>query len=225
MKFQQHIKGHQKRYSRLAAIIAPAAIAISGLAVSGAAQAAANAPSHASSAIAAEAGSAAAAQVPAGHHPVQAHQMAVAGRAGPKAVLSVLQAASSYHICLTNALSLCLQSNGTGNQVTITTNAADWSNFHTVRTRAIGKDTEGQIQNGNGNCLRAGTGNVVKIENGPCAFSDPADWWIGPPGNLLESEQYPADYMLVHGNVSGFNVWHANPVSGDWTQWSQVPST
>lgn len=51
VNFHQHIKGHLRRYSRLATLIAASAIAISaGLAVSGAAQAATNAPSHASAA-------------------------------------------------------------------------------------------------------------------------------------------------------------------------------
>ena len=75
-----------------------------------------------------------------------------------------------------------------------------------------------QIENGNGNCLRAGTNNMVKIENGPCLEGDNADAWsdvlIGP--NDYQSFMW-GDWMLVHGNVGGYKVWHAKPVSGDWT--------
>jgi hypothetical protein len=77
---------------------------------------------------------------------------------------SASQAASQvFNICLKNAPSLCLESNGTGNQVTITGNQADRANFHYVNP-----GSELQFQDGNGNCLRAGpTGR-----NG--AISDPA---------------------------------------------------
>ena len=124
------------------------------------------------------------------------------------------QAATSFHICLENAASYCLQSNGSGNQVTITNNPANYSNFTAPRT--------GQFENGNGNCLRAGTNNVVKIENGPCAANDPADSWYAPSaGSFRVLSALYGDDMLVHGHVNGYKVWHATPVSGDWDNWAQ----
>ena len=125
------------------------------------------------------------------------------------------QAATSFHICLKSATSYCLQSNGGGNQVTITNNPANYSNFTSPRA--------GEFQNGNGNCLRAGTNNVVKIENGPCVASDPADSWYAPPGQTyrLASQLYKDD-MTVHGHVNGYNVWHINPGSGDWFNWVAI---
>jgi hypothetical protein len=125
------------------------------------------------------------------------------------------QAATSFHICLKSATSYCLQSNGGGSQVTITNNPANYSNFTSPRP--------GQFQNGNGNCLRAGTNNVVKIENGPCVASDPADSWYAPPGQTyrLASQLYRDD-MTVHGPVNGYNVWHINPGSGDWYNWVAI---
>ncbi len=71
-------------------------------------------------------------------------------------------AATSFHICLKNAPSYCLQSNGPGSQVTIT-NSGSYANFHVVRTDNVGNI---QLENGSGNCLRAGDNFVVKIENG-----------------------------------------------------------
>ena len=43
-------------------------------------------------------------------------------------------AATSFHICLENATSYCLQSNGGGNQVTLTNNSANYSNFTSPRS-------------------------------------------------------------------------------------------
>lgn len=118
-----------------------------------------------------------------------------------------------FNICLTNAPSLCLESNGAGNQVTITGNQSDRAAFHEVNP-----GSELQFQNASGNCLRAGTNHVVKIENGPCQAQDAADSWVQASGGL-KSFLYN-DFMLVHNDVSGFNVWHAAPVSGDWTKWA-----
>jgi len=148
----------------------------------------------ASPAIAAEAGSAATAQ-------------AAASRA--------VQVATPFHICLKNATTYCLRSNGGGQQVTITNNPANYSTFH----QPLG----GQYENASGNCLRAGTGNIVKIENGGCSATDQADTWYAPVGMTfrVRSELYTDD-MLVHGVANGNSVWHATPVSGDWYNWISI---
>lgn len=127
------------------------------------------------------------------------------------------QAAPSEHICLKNDVSYCLQANGNGQQVKLTNVQANYSNFYIVGTRSGGQV---QFQDGNGNCLRAGTGNVVKIENGSCVTSDPADWWYAPANQVyrLVSLAYNDD-ILVHGHMNGYYVWHAEPVSGDWYNW------
>jgi hypothetical protein len=200
--FKHRAKGRQRRHHWRAAIVASAAIAISGIAVSGAAHASAS-------------------PVLAGQHPVQAHHPATFERYGPMAAPSPIPAASStYNICLENApYLLCLHSSGTGKQVTITENPADWSNFHTARTK--NNDTWYQFEDGNGHCLRAGTNNVVKIENGPCALGDNADWWILESGGQLQSAGYGND-MLTHGDETGYNVWHMGFMSGDWTAWGYL---
>jgi hypothetical protein len=76
-----------------------------------------------------------------------------------------------------------------------------------------------QYQDASGNCLRAGTNYVVKIENGGCAPSDHADWWAATGDYRYKSLEYD-DSMLTHGNVGGYNVWHATPQSADWFRWS-----
>lgn len=65
--------------------------------------------------------------------------------------------------CLTNATSYCIKANGAGNQVTITNVAADKANFTVVY------DSDGfhAWQDGNGNCLREGTGGVVWAAQAP----------------------------------------------------------
>jgi hypothetical protein len=127
------------------------------------------------------------------------------------------QAATSFHICLKNAPSYCLQSNGPGNQVTIT-NSGSYANFHIVRTDDVGNI---QLENGSGNCLRAGDNFVVKIENGGCLQGNDADWWYNLVRTPCEIRSWRyTDEMLVHGAVNGWNVWHADSQDGDWFNWT-----
>jgi len=172
-----------------------------------------------SPAIAAEAGPAATAQVLTGQHPVQVRQMAAPAGSGLKAVSSAIQAADPFHICLKNAPTYCLRFVTAGNQETITDHSANYGNFHISNTDALG---DSQIENGSGNCLRAGTNNIVKIENGGCVGTNLGDWWFAPAGEpyRIRSLAY-SDDMLVHGHVNGFNVWHETPQSGDWYNWAQ----
>ncbi len=128
------------------------------------------------------------------------------------------QAATSFHICLKNASSYCLQFVAGGNQETITNNSAQYANFHIVQTSGA----LNQIEDGSGNCLRAGDNNVVKMENGGCVATNDADWWFSPGDAQYRLESYAySDFMLVHGTVNGYNVWHAIPVSGDWYNWAR----
>ena len=131
------------------------------------------------------------------------------------------QQTGTFHICLLNSHPfMCEVSNGAGNQVTISSSSTDWANFRLVGdSTCCGGLAVYQFVNGNGNCLRAGTNNVVKIENGGCASNDSADWWVGAGSGRLESYLY-GDLMLTHGDVSGWKVWHAAPGSGDWTDWT-----
>ena len=135
------------------------------------------------------------------------------------------QAAPTGPICLTHSTHFCLVSNGTGRQVTIDYTPGNWSSFHIVDsgTDPVTGATMWQFENGNGNCLRAGTGNVVKIENGSCASTDGADWWIetnGPGGPMVS--MFYRDKMLVHGTPhNGQNVWHDTTRSGDWAAWQR----
>jgi hypothetical protein len=119
-------------------------------------------------------------------------------------------------ICLTYATSYCIKTNGTGNQVTITNVAADKANFTVVY------DSGGVHgwQDGNGNCLREGTGGVVKIENGHCNTSDNADLWYHS-GTTWYSN-YNAYIMYTYGNVNGYKVWAGNPPfkAGSYSKWN-----
>jgi hypothetical protein len=130
--------------------------------------------------------------------------------------------ADSFHICLMNASSLCLQSNGAGNQVTITSNSADHSNFRVANSEILDGYDAYEFENGNGNCLRAATNGDVKIENGSCGVDDAADWWvsvINGSASYLVSYDY-GGRMLTHGDVSGYNVFWGAEQSGDWDSWS-----
>jgi hypothetical protein len=165
-----------------------------------------------SPALAAQAAPAAAQPALAGQHP--------AAHLASPALVSVGSAGApttgSAYICLTNSNPLeCLKSNGTSNQVTITSNSTGWAIFSLSYSASKGY----QFENGLGNCLRAGTGNVVKIEDGGCAAGDSADWWTATSANRLKSDQY-GDYMKTVGQTSGNNVWHDSVNKGDWPTWS-----
>ena len=127
----------------------------------------------------------------------------------------------SNQICLTNGPRRCIKTNGTGHQVTITSNSADFANFTVVRNNL----NNYQWQDGNGNCLREGTGGVVKIENGPCSNSDQTDWWVKVASNAYIENLSNYAEMYTKGNDSGDNVWTSTstPPSGSWVQW-QVPT-
>lgn len=142
---------------------------------------------------------------------------AQAATVGPGMGFQAAAQTGPYHICLLNAPSLCLRSNGGGNQVTISSN--DYADFTVVRTSGA----EIQWENAAGNCLRAGDNNVVKLENGPCDPNGPNDWWVPDPNNphILFSVGR-GERMLTHGAVSGFNVWWGPFQSGDWDQWTPV---
>lgn len=123
----------------------------------------------------------------------------------------------SGNICLTNAPSYCIKANGAGKQVTITNVAANKANFTVVY------DGGGlhAWQDGNGNCLREGTGGVVKIENGACNYSDGSDFWYHSQGSTTWYNDSSSDIMYTKGTVTGDDVWAtASPTSGSWSKWN-----
>jgi hypothetical protein len=150
-------------------------------------------------------------------HALSAQQQARAAARDASGLKAVPDAVGDEsQICLTNATSYCIKTNGTGNQVTITSVAADKANFTVVY------DSGGVHgwQDGNGNCLREGTGGVVKIENGPCNTSDNADFWYHS-GTTWYSN-YDAHIMYTYGNVTGYKVWTGNPPfnNGSYSKWN-----
>jgi hypothetical protein len=121
-------------------------------------------------------------------------------------------------ICLTNAPKYCIKTNGPGNPVTITNVAANKANFTVV----FDVETDHAWQDGNGNCLREGTGSVVKMENGPCDFGDPSDMWTRLEGNTTwYNQSNNFDIMYTNGPANGNNVWaKGTPPSGSYSKWN-----
>ncbi len=124
----------------------------------------------------------------------------------------------SSQICLTNAPSYCIHSNGPGNPATITNVDAQKSNFTVVY------DTDGwhMWQNGNGNCLREGTGGVVKLENGPCSLTDLSDRWWHAQGSTTWYNDASNHVMYATGAANGAAVKAgATPLpSGSYGKWN-----
>lgn len=138
--------------------------------------------------------------------------------AGSPAITAQAAVGDSGQICLTNAPSYCIKTNGAGNQVTITNVAAQKANFTVVY------DTDGfhSWQDGNGNCLREGTGGVVKIENGPCQITDLSDRWYHAQGSTTWYNDASSHVLYTKGDVTGDDVWAGmTPLpSGSWGKWN-----
>jgi hypothetical protein len=153
--------------------------------------------------------------------------------AGPR-VAAAPAAVDTFNICLLNSIAtrLCLVSNGAGNQVTIGGDPGRWAVWHKAGqgTGPGGVDKQA-YENASGNCLRAaappvpGQQGVVKIKNGGCGTTDGADFWDKIGGGKLQSDFYPGTLLLVHGAVSGNNVWHFSTRSGDWAAWALLQIT
>jgi hypothetical protein len=140
---------------------------------------------------------------------------AAPGQAGPDVV------GDSSQICLTYSVSYCIKSDGPGNPVTITNYAPNDSNFTVVRIKTIVGITYYQWQNGNGNCLREGTNQQVKLENGGCVSTDDTDWWRALSENVVGNKS-TFDLMLVRGTpATGDYVFaYASIPAGDWGAWN-----
>ena len=140
--------------------------------------------------------------------------------AGSPAITAQAAVGDSSQICLTNAPSYCIKTNGPGKQVTITNVAANKANFTVVY------DSGGvhAWQDGNGNCLREGTGGVVKIENGPCNTFDPTDQWVHAQGDTTWYNNSDLQPMYTKGHANGDDVWvttGTNPLpSGSYSKWN-----
>ena len=132
----------------------------------------------------------------------------------------------SFHICLLNSKTVkyCPQSNGVRQQVTITSDSANWSNF---TKQALGPSDVFNFENGNGNCLRENESHEVVIANAPCVSSDRDGQWVWPLNTsqnftgVFQNNEYSSDEMLVHGTPQDeYKVWAEAPVSGDWAKWA-----
>jgi hypothetical protein len=133
------------------------------------------------------------------------------------------QPSGTFNICLLNDKSECIGSAGPGNQVSITD--GEPADFHVVNGRINGLgDQEWEFETSAGDCLRAGDGSVVKIENGAC--SGAADWWMveGSASTELHSQR-DGTPMLTHTNGDGQSVWYETFQSGDWYQWTPVAAS
>lgn len=133
----------------------------------------------------------------------------MAAQAAPSAV------GDSGQICLKAHPAYCIHSNGAGNQVTITNNPADYSNFTIVFDRY-------QVvwwQNGNGNCLREASDGKVVIENGPCSgTADGSQGWSQDGDQFTNVAYYGT--MFTYGAYNNYKVWaYVNVPSGTLFDW------
>jgi hypothetical protein len=145
---------------------------------------------------------------------------ALSASAGTTPLTSIPAPGSSFTICMNSNNNSCMLGQGGGNQVKTSTSGS--SNWSLVNDGGIGR-TDYQIQDSSGNCLREGTGNVVKLESGSCNANDLSDWWdvtVSGSGVVnLRNLNYTGDYAGVYGTDSGRPVWGYPKAGGFYTGW------
>jgi hypothetical protein len=124
--------------------------------------------------------------------------------------------------CLTNSTTphICLQAEGPGNQVqTLQNTGTTWTVTNTEPISGGTGFLAYQVVNANNDCLRQGTGHVVKTQNGPCDSQADDSWWIFENSGHKTNLNYAPDNMYVTNNTSGLNVWSGTIPSGGWGNW------
>lgn len=133
------------------------------------------------------------------------------------------------NICLTSACAFRWHSNGSGTQVTISNNGADYSTINPVNQGTGGGTITLQFQNGNGKCFYVnGAQQLVTGSNG-CTSSFTYQRFYEysyPDGSCceLESVRYVQTFAFVYGTTTGDKVWvKPSPLpAGSWSKWNGV---
>jgi hypothetical protein len=126
----------------------------------------------------------------------------------------------AINVCLYNDVRFCWVSNGIGNQVTISSSAANYSTVTPVHgyTDPHGDPVE-QYQNGNGHCFYEKTNQQFSVASGACTTSSNDEWFIVATDGTLYSIN-TGDVILVYNNVEGKPVWVQAPSNGVWKKWT-----
>jgi len=135
-----------------------------------------------------------------------------------------------FNMAFTNDSQLRWQSNGTGNQVTVSRSGADYMTVNAVHEGSGGGTITEQYQNGNGKCMYVNGSEQLLVSAGACDSSrtDQRFYvYVGPSGTgyELESVRYVRDFIMTYGNTSGFKVWVKNgdPLpAGAWHNFTAI---
>jgi hypothetical protein len=125
----------------------------------------------------------------------------------------------------------CIVTNGVGNQLTINSgNPAGCANIKATSDGAWNGLIAYQFTDGNGNCIRANSSNVVLVENGVCNTTDDGERWVitscyqNPPPRCTTGFGSRYRFENVHrqlwlkttGNTSGDKVWVGTADRNEW---------
>lgn len=136
-----------------------------------------------------------------------------------------VQPATSYHMCLKYASSLCMEANGVGKQVTITPYSNDYMDVRVAVEETCYPGSGGtgytcfEFEDGSGNCLSAASNQVVVVAKG-CNFYESEAWVETSPYEYKSFLFWSSDILLTRGDVNGDNVWHSPTASGDFARWT-----
>jgi hypothetical protein len=123
-----------------------------------------------------------------------------------------------YWFCLHNGQSYCANSNGVGNQYTLTQTDADKAKLE------WDQETNGYFEfpNASGNCMRvADTGGAVNTTSGCTPGGNQQEWVIlsGGGGSFEFFSHSDQNYMVTAGAVVGYKLWVSTNDSGNWFRW------
>jgi hypothetical protein len=122
----------------------------------------------------------------------------------------------TYHLCLNSYPSLCIVTEGQGNQVQV--GSSGYGNFSITSRGTWNGNSLVTFTDGNGHCLRETNSMAVETGNGACSSSDTAAEW-GEAGISLENYDHTTHYMGVFNPASGKAVWSEGPQSTFYTGW------
>lgn len=128
------------------------------------------------------------------------------------------QASQGPRLLLYTSVNRCIVAQGAGNQVAIKDPAGNYCARFTFIY--IGMNFE--LQDGNGNCLRANSASQVKIENGGCNSTDLNEQWYSYNCNAFSCNYVNVGrnaYLKTNGTSSG-DLVYVGLMPGGYFRWN-----
>lgn len=139
---------------------------------------------------------------------------APSAQARPATAPSGILASGGTKICLVQAPSECITSNGAGNEVTVT--KSNQAVIHSIE--APGGI---QLENAAGRCLEEASDQEIILVSGGCSQTDPFETWVFAVSSTRDTFQNFAtnDYLGTFGDGNNLDVFGDSQQSGFFIGW------